>query len=76
MVKDYKERPSAAELLKHPFIHDELDYETAKQDYMDYKDGVLRKLGKISDDYAGEEFGTLDNTVDKRGRSKTVKEVS
>jgi len=75
MVKDYNDRPSAAELLLHPFINEKFDYETAKQDYMVFKSDVLKKLGKISEDYDGEIFARMDSLTDQRLRSKTVKKV-
>jgi len=75
MVKDYNERPSAAELLKHPFLHSDLDYENAKEEYMEFKAEVLKRLGKIAEDHEGGEFSHLDTSVDKRPRSKTTKVV-
>lgn len=73
MVKDPKERPTSAELLKHPFVND-FDYDEYKQEYLNYKEKVLRELKVISEDEEAK-FETLDNKS-TRTRSKTVKQLN
>ena len=75
MVKNFKERPTAAELLKHPFIFSEFDYETARKDYIDFKGKVLKKLEHIPEDYDNCEFNPVDLKPYKKVRSKTIKET-
>jgi len=74
MIKNFEERPKAIELLKHPFLSSDLDYESAKQDYLDFKDAVLKRLGTITKDYDGSDFDGFDeNDKGVRKRSNTFK---
>ena len=49
MMKDPKMRPNAKELLKHPFLHD-FDYDEYKQEYLDFKEKILRQHNIIKED--------------------------
>ena len=72
MIKDPEERPKAKQLLKHPFIN-ELDYEEAQQEYIDFKYKVLKSHGKITADFEESKFEGF--TSSKRLRSNTVKDT-
>lgn len=73
MVKDPEARPKAYELLKHPFVND-FDYEQFKQEYIEFKQEVLKKIGKIDDEFDEADFTGF--TESKRLRSNTFKDVS
>lgn len=70
MVKDPDLRPTAKELLDHPFLAD-FDYEQVKQEYLDFKKQVLRKQGIVTEDFEETKFeGFASN---QRVRSDTFK---
>lgn len=73
MIKDPAERPTASELLCHPFVAD-FDYEDYKQKYIDFKYECLKSLGKITEDYEESKFEGFTST--KRMRSDTIKSTS
>lgn len=73
MVKNFEDRPTAFELLKHPFIHENLDYETARQDYMDFKEKYLQMSGAIPEDFERNSFSGFDTQSNKRKKSNAVK---
>jgi len=70
MVKDPAERPTAKELLNHPFVS-EFDYEDYKKQYIDFKYDVLKSNGKITDDYEETKFDGFSAT--QRPPSKSLK---
>jgi serine/threonine protein kinase len=72
MVKDPEQRPRARDLLKHPFLAD-FDYEEVKQQYIEFKDQVLKDLGKITEDFEEVKYEGFETNL--RQRSKTFKQV-
>ena len=71
MIKDHEDRPSAVELLKHPFVSD-FDYDDIKKEYMDYKDKILRIHNIIKEDDEEAKFTSASNKIDRK-RSNTMK---
>lgn len=76
MIKNPEERPKARELLKHPFVHD-IDYEAAKQEYLEFKYKILKEIGTITDEFEETKFEGFEqnHTVGRGGRSKTIKSI-
>ena len=71
MTKDPEERPTAKQLLKHPFM--DFDWDEYKQEYLDYKQVILKSLNVIKEDDEEYKFEGFETHSTSRLRSNTIK---